>query len=541
MKTKLKRITAVVLLIIISFTLSNAAGAYYNVDRRRNGIVQCMVECGMLLGTGSGLELDRGPTRIEIVVMLIRAIGKDADAKNMAAEPCVFTDVPSWAVGYANYAYANGISIGIGDGKFGTSNPATPNEYITMLLRKLGYDDSKGDFSWKSSTSFANANNFFQGNSRWALLSLSRNNNDVSFTRYDVASGAYYFLGVKYKDSETTLAENLIVEGVLTPEFVIKYGITDLNGNKFSLSAANADILNFELDGNKLLLTGSITSPAKEWLWIIIKKESTGLEVTNEAFSVSTDGKEINRTIYLPSGDETYNVRLYCNTTKYGNYRAWSYDDIRISSVKGTMRFQKSQVYLRNLLYQSSGMGEPSQFLAPEENIEVDAPEIIETATQITMGLETDYEKALAIHKYVADTISYDFDYYNNHNIPTAYSALDVLKTKRAVCLGYTNLMTALLRSIGIPCAYVTGLSPRYGGELTVSGDDENHIWCEVYIDGRWVTADCTWDSANSYINGKFKYDKMPFISYFDPSPELFASGHRISTVQMQLNRDILN
>ena len=53
--------------------------------------------------------LDRAPTRVEALVMLLRTLGVEDDAKaSTATHP--FTDVPGWADRYIAFAYENGLT-----------------------------------------------------------------------------------------------------------------------------------------------------------------------------------------------------------------------------------------------------------------------------------------------------------------------------------------------------------------------------------------------------------------------------------------------
>jgi hypothetical protein len=145
-------------------------------------------------------------------------------------------------------------------------------------------------------------------------------------------------------------------------------------------------------------------------------------------------------------------------------------------------------------------------------------------AKKITNGLTTDYEKALAIHTWVADNIYYDYPlaaYHENPDTPAPESATDpigVLELGRTVCEGYSRLAVSLLRSIGIPARYVTG--NRFPG----------HAWNEVFADNRWIFVDATWDSGNKW------YGEGDIVSggadrslrYFDCELSSFASKHLV-------------
>lgn len=163
---------------------------------------------GVFQGTSNGFELDRQPTRIEGLVMLIRLLGKEVEAKELSNKPCPFTDVPNWAVGYANYAYKYGLTKGIGNNLYGSYDKINAQSYVTFMLRALEYDDSKGDFSYKDSLNFAREK---------GILSPS----DVSeltseiFLRDHVAKISMLSLMSKIKGKEITLLGKLVNEGTI--------------------------------------------------------------------------------------------------------------------------------------------------------------------------------------------------------------------------------------------------------------------------------------------------------------------------------------
>ena len=72
-----------------------------------------------------------------------------------------------------------------------------------------------------------------------------------------------------------------------------------------------------------------------------------------------------------------------------------------------------------------------------------------------------------------------------------------------------------MLRSIGIPCNIVSGYALGIDGvdtwaELTDT-KTQNHAWNEVYIDGRWVIVDTTWDCGNKIVNGEKTKEGTPY------------------------------
>ena len=107
---------------------------------------------GLFTGTGTDekgrpiYELDRAPTRHEAVTMLVRLLGKEAEAK-AGNWDIPFTDVAAWAEPYVGYAYANGLTNGTSTTTFGGNDKVTATQYLTFVLRALGYQSGK-DFQW---------------------------------------------------------------------------------------------------------------------------------------------------------------------------------------------------------------------------------------------------------------------------------------------------------------------------------------------------------------------------------------------------------
>ena len=137
-----------------SYTLS-ASG---NVDY--NAMADGLTKMGLLKGTGatygSGYELERQPVRVEGLVMFIRLLGEEQAAlSSTAANP--FVDSPSWADRYLAYAYEKGYTTGIGTNAagqlvFAPNNTITAGEYMTFVLRALGYSETgtNPDFTWQT-------------------------------------------------------------------------------------------------------------------------------------------------------------------------------------------------------------------------------------------------------------------------------------------------------------------------------------------------------------------------------------------------------
>lgn len=129
-----------------------------NVDY--NAMADGLTEMGLLQGTGtaygSGYELERQAMRVEGMVMFIRLMGEEQAALSSTAKN-PFVDSPSWADRYLAYAYEKGYTTGVGQDAsgrlyFGPNQTISVGEYMTFVLRALGYSESgtNPDFSWQT-------------------------------------------------------------------------------------------------------------------------------------------------------------------------------------------------------------------------------------------------------------------------------------------------------------------------------------------------------------------------------------------------------
>ena len=102
-------------------------------------------------------------------------------------------------------------------------------------------------------------------------------------------------------------------------------------------------------------------------------------------------------------------------------------------------------------------------------------------AKKLTSKYATKLEKATAIFNYVRDNLAYS--YYAN----SRKGAAKTLRTKRGNCCDHANLIVALCRAAKIPARYSHARGCRFKSGL-VTG----HVWAQIYVKGRWYSADGT-------------------------------------------------
>ena len=141
----MKKIISLFLILVMIVATIPAVSA--NSGASEEALAQDLKALGIFQGVSdTEFDLNRAPTRVEALVMLIRLLGKDAEALGgQWSHP--FGDVPGWANNYVGYAYEKGLTNGISETEFGTGN-ATIQMYLTFVLRSLDYTDKNGeDFS----------------------------------------------------------------------------------------------------------------------------------------------------------------------------------------------------------------------------------------------------------------------------------------------------------------------------------------------------------------------------------------------------------
>lgn len=185
---------------------------------------QSLQKLGLFQGTANGFELERVPKKVEAGVMLIRLLGKEEEVKSgNYTHP--FQDVPKWADSYIGYMYENGLTKGINAKEFGSDLNVDVKTYVTFVLRALGYNDTKGDFSWLTSTDTAKEKNIL---TQEELSNLTNR----KFLRDDMVHISYNVLGTSTKEGSQTLADKLIIENVIDKEVCDELGLTNESSEK---------------------------------------------------------------------------------------------------------------------------------------------------------------------------------------------------------------------------------------------------------------------------------------------------------------------
>lgn len=168
---------------------------------------------GLLSGTSAGYELDRAPTRVEGIIMLVRLLGKTEEAE-LQNYKHPFSDVPAWANASVGYAYKMGLTKGISEETFGSQNKLDGNAYASFILRALNYDDSKGDFDWKNALLVATEKGIISVPDKDQMMQ--------QFNRNEMVGLSYNALKAPLKGQSRTLIVHLVQRGAVSEEMALK-------------------------------------------------------------------------------------------------------------------------------------------------------------------------------------------------------------------------------------------------------------------------------------------------------------------------------
>ncbi|MEN9672741.1 MAG: hypothetical protein RL553_1006, partial [Planctomycetota bacterium] len=143
-----------------------------------------------------------------------------------------------------------------------------------------------------------------------------------------------------------------------------------------------------------------------------------------------------------------------------------------------------------------------------------------------------EYLQVRAIYSWITHKINYDkpalLDGVTNDN-----DAVQVFKSRKAVCHGQANLFKAFCDELKIKCLVVTGpVKERFIEE----GKLGEHAWNAVEIHGKWHLLDCTWgcmkdDKKNEVDSSEYTMNEF----YFLTPPELLILNHFTKDPDFQL------
>lgn len=279
-----------------------------------NGLASDLKALGLFSGVSENdFDLERAPSRLEVLVMLIRVLGEEKDALEGDFEH-PFTDVPEWADKYVGYAYENGLTNGVSPTKFG-SGDASAATYLTFMLRALGYSDADGDFKWDDPYNFA----YLTG----LLPSCVDTEN---FLRADIVTISYAALYIELKDTTTLLYEKLIEKGAF-------------DADTFGKNYKTAKITDKENENKTALAAEDVYSLCSSAVFLIeVKDEKGKAYALGSGFFIAESGIAVTNYHVIESANSA-TITLAGSGAKYdvsGVYYYSMFHDVAVIQVDGS-------------------------------------------------------------------------------------------------------------------------------------------------------------------------------------------------------------
>lgn len=149
------------------------------------------------------------------------------------------------------------------------------------------------------------------------------------------------------------------------------------------------------------------------------------------------------------------------------------------------------------------------------KKLEIGVDEIITNEITDDMSIE---DKLLKVHDHIINNTRYDIDKSSKYS----YTAIGPLFNGTAVCSGYADLMSIFLSKFGVKNFKVASTT---------------HVWNAVYVDGKWLNIDLTWDDpitknsdVDTLLHQFFLVDKNKLLE-FDTKDHIYDE-----TIYQELN-----
>ena len=468
----------------IMMVLILAAGPFSGAARAisQEAAANALNQLGLMDGVGTNsdgsvnFDLQGTANRQTAATMLVRVLGRGADAAS-GSWRLPFSDYDAWAKPYVGYAYQNGLVNGVSASSFGGTGTVTAQQYITMILRALGYSDKESDgnadFSYSSSCAFSQSIGLNDG---------SYTNSTKTFRRGDIAVISFTALGLSPKGTKTTLYAQTTGKPA-----------SDLAAAEKAAAAADPPNVSRSRDGNVAIDYGgsaggivkvSAKVPGNAKLCVIVTSPKG-----NQYKYFYTDATGVSQDFVLSEGNGTYQVGVYKNVsgTTYTTLHATSFS-VKLSS--DLSPFLRANYYVE---YSSS-------------------TKAIKAAGTICKSCATELEKVEAVYYYVINNFTYDYE--KAAAVQSGYRPdIDAFwDSKKGICFDYASAMTAMLRSQGVASKLVIGYAGTvYHAWLNVYTKETGWIEAVIYFDGaNWKLMDPTFASTGNSSEAIMKFINDP-------------------------------
>ena len=255
-----------------------------------------------------------------------------------------------------------------------------------------------------------------------------------------------------------------------------------------------------------------LAEPPKPAVAIILEPEAPGTleERTADAvidYSNATDGYVMAQ--FLTETDSRLKVLIKGPTTTYTyNLPQGQWEVFPLSDGSGSYQvciyqnvYSTKYALVMSAIFEVELSDEFAPFLRPNQYVNYSAAtQAVDQGLEVTKGLTDPLEKVAAVYDYVVTTLTYDYE--KAATVKSGYLPVldDVLASGQGICFDYAALMTAMLRSQGIPSKLVVGYAgSAYHAWISVWTEENGWIDGAIFFDGNvWKRMDPTFASSGN-------------------------------------------
>lgn len=283
---------------------------------------------------------------------------------------------------------------------------------------------------------------------------------------------------------------------------VTKVAFVDLD-DQISIDEDEVPLASAPISSNLAPVASGVTVYSNDKAKIDASNTSDGYIMV--AFTGSAKGK-LKVIVTGPSG-----VKYTYDLTSNGNYEVFPLSDgngnYSISIYENVSGNKYSTVFTQDISVKLKSEFAP--FLLPNQYVNFNSSsKTVAKAKELTSGCSTDLDKITNVYNYVVENISYD-----KQKAATVQSGYlpdvdSILASKKGICFDYAAVMTAMLRSQGIPCKLVVGYAgTAYHAWINAYTKENGWVDNVILFDGKtWKLMDPTFASSANKSDSVMQY-----------------------------------
>ena len=166
-------------------------------------------------------------------------------------------------------------------------------------------------------------------------------------------------------------------------------------------------------------------------------------------------------------------------------------------------------------------MEDLSIYLQPNEFFDFNKKSVMNKTIEITNGLKSEKEKAIALFYWVRDEIKYNMALFVP-KVKNYFIASKTIRRREGFCVSKSILLSTLARAVGIPARiHLVDLINHLISQKVIDFMGHNvmyfHAYSEFYLNNKWVKLTPSFDQQTA-IRGRF----LPMVEFDGENDAVF-------------------